>query len=463
MSMRLVWCSATGAPTPTPALLTSTSRRPKRSRCASPTRWMSASSVRFEAPVTRAARSGGGLASFRSGTRYPIMGMRTPFAVMAVLLVVLVGIGLATEGGETTPTEPPPAPVAVIARRVEALRQLRYKTIPKPVAVSAASARREGLADLDREYPAARRHADEQVLKMLGLIAPDADLRELTGSLFEQGVAGYYDPRDGRLRVVTGAGTGTRVLTEMTLAHELTHALEDQRFGLDTDTAGGDDRMLARTALIEGTATALMYAYVQRYFTSEETLGGLLGAAFQDTGGLPPFLEAQVLFPYVGGNAFVDGLLRRAGGRWSLVNLAYEAHPPVSTEQILHLKAYFDAEAPEAVRLRAAAALGKGWTRAAAGTWGELQTRELLGSARAAAGWGGDRYELWRSAAGVGDALVMRWRWDTPRDEREFLGRLRDWVHDKLGAQTTAVVDRGGAVTLAIAPDARLAARLAGA
>jgi hypothetical protein len=299
------------------------------------------------------------------------------------------------------------------------------------------------------------------VLKMLGLVPPDGDLRELTGSLFEQGVAGYYDPRDGRLRVVTGTGTGTRVLKEMTLAHELTHALEDQRFGLDSDTAGSDDRVLARTALIEGTATATMYAYVQRYFTSEETLGGLLGAAFQDTGGLPPFLEAQVIFPYVGGNAFVDDLLRRGEGGWNLVNLAYKAHLPVSTEQILHPQAYFDADQPKPVRLGARAVLGKGWKRAAAGTWGELQTRELLGSSRAAAGWGGDRYELWQSDAGTGDVLVMRWRWDTPRDRREFAARLREWVKDKLGGQATAVVTRRGSVTLAIAPDALMAGRLA--
>jgi hypothetical protein len=380
---------------------------------------------------------------------------------MAVLFVLLVGVGFATEGDDEPAAGPAAAPVSVIARRVEALRHLRYKHIPVPVAVSAATARREGLEDLDRQYPAKRRHADEQVLKMLGLIKPDADLRELTGSLFEQGVAGYYDPRDGRLRVVTGTGTGTRVLTEMTLAHELTHALEDQRFGLDTDTAGSDDRDLARTALIEGSATAIMYAYVTRHFSSGETLGGLIGSASGDTGGLPPFLEAQVIFPYVGGDAFVEELLRRGGGSWSLVNLAYKAHPPVSTEQIMHPEAYFDADQPERVRVRAGAVLGKGWTRAAAGTWGELQTRELLGSTSAAAGWGGDHYELWQSDAGVGDALVMRWRWDTPRDEREFADRLREWVHDTLGGQATAVVDRGGAVTLAIAPDRLVAGRLA--
>ena len=54
-------------------------------------------------------------------------------------------------------------------------------------------------------------------------------------------MAGYYDPRTKRLRVVTGAQTSNRVLDEITLAHELTHALEDQRFKLDLETSSSDD------------------------------------------------------------------------------------------------------------------------------------------------------------------------------------------------------------------------------
>jgi hypothetical protein len=97
--------------------------------------------------------------------------------------------------------------------------------------------------------------------------------------------------------------------------------------------------------------------------------------------------------------------------------------------------------------------LGDGWRRATAGTWGELQTRELLGSARAAAGWGGDRYELWRSDEDR--ALIMRWRWDTPRDVAEFERRLR-------AMDLGVVARRGGLVTLVVAPEPlaeRLAAR----
>ena len=388
--------------------------------------------------------------------------MRTPFAVIAVLLVVLLGVDWATSGGEDkAPAQPAAAPVSVIAHRVELLRDLPFRQLPTPVPVTAARARQEGLHDFDKQYPAARRHADETVYRLLGLIPAGDDLRTLTGSLFEQGVLGYYDPADGRLRVVKGAGTGTRVLWEMTLAHELTHALEDQHYPFKTDTAGSDDRALARSALIEGTATWMMYAYVQRYFTSEETLGSLLGAAFQDSGDLPPFLEAQVIFPYIDGEAFVAGLRDRANGEWTLVDTAYRAHMPASTEQILHPDAYFRADQPRAVRIRAR--LGPGWRRVGAGTWGELQTRELLAGAGsnardAAAGWGGDRYELWES--GAEHVLVMRWRWDTPRDETEFAAALREWAQTVLKGPHT-VVERGGAVTLVVAPDARILRRVA--
>ena len=136
--------------------------------------------------------------------------MRTPFAVIAVLFVVLLGISIVTGNEDEAPAHSAPpahASVAVVARRVEALRDLRFTALPKPVPVSAATARREGLAELDTDYPAAQRRADETIYKLLGLIAPSDDLRTLTGTLFEQGVLGYYDPRDGRLRVVTGAGT----------------------------------------------------------------------------------------------------------------------------------------------------------------------------------------------------------------------------------------------------------------
>jgi hypothetical protein len=121
--------------------------------------------------------------------------------------------------------------------------------------------------------------------------------------------------------------------------------------------------------------------------------------------------------------------------------------PPDSTEQVLHPDKYLRVEEP--LRVSLDVALGSGWRRTASGTWGEFQTRELVGE-RAAAGWGGDRYELWHGPGG--DVLAMRWRWDTPRDAREFASAARE-----LGA--TARRASGDAVTLAWAPSAGLAAR----
>ena len=416
---------------------------------------------------------------------------RTPVVVCVVLLLGL-GAALVARGGdggggggERAVREPPAAPVATIARRVEALRGLRFRRLPEPVTVTAAQARREGLADLDRTYPPARRRADEEVLKLLGLLEPDDDLRAVLGAVLSEQVAGYYDPRSGRLRVVGGAG-GSAALDELTLAHELTHALEDQRFRLGLEDAGpSGDRALARLALVEGTATAVMFEYAARHLDPGQAIGGLAASALGagSTTPLPPFAQAQLVFPYLGGRALVERLYETAGGRWTVVDAAERFRPPVSTEQVLHPEKYLRAEPPRRVALRAGAVLGPGWRRAAAGTWGEWATGQLLGGGagaeRAASGWGGDRYELWRSG-GRGcpapctraDALVMRWRWDTEADGREFaaaLGRRPAAWGARPGPGGTfalrggavAVRRAGDAVTLVFAPTAALARRLA--
>ena len=398
--------------------------------------------------------------------------MDTPFTVALVLLAILVGAGFAFDGDDPAPAAPKPpkaepaAPVATIEERVERIRALRFETRPRPQVVSPEQAKREGLEDLDRSYPAARRHADEELLKLLGLLEPSVDLRKVSASIFGEGVAGYYDPRNGRLRIVRGAQTADRVLNEITLAHELTHALEDQRFGLDLeDASGSDDAALANLALVEGSATAVMFTYAERHFSAEQTLGGLLSSLGQDTGDLPPFIEAQLIFPYITGQAFIQRLYEAGGGSWSVVDSAYRFRPPASTEQVLHPDKYLRVEQPERVRGTAGTVLGAGWRRLAAGTWCEWATGQLLGNSGAAEGWGGDRYELWQRGSGEcsapcrdRDALVMRWRWDTRAAAREFETALREWLAERPGP--SAVGSRGLEVVLALAPDADLAERL---
>jgi hypothetical protein len=400
--------------------------------------------------------------------------MDTPFTVALVLLALLLGAGFAFDGGdEGSGAEPRPpaaeraAPVSTIVERVEQIRGVRFRRLPRPAEVSPAQAKRDGLEDLDRTYPASQRHADEEVLKLVGLLEPSVDLRHVSATVFGQGVAGYYDPRTKRLRIVRGVQTTNRFLEEITLAHELTHALEDQRFGLDLeDTSGSDDAALARLALVEGSATAVMFTYAERHFSADQTLGGLFSTLGQDTGDLPPFVEAQLVFPYITGQRFVQELYATGDNGWSVLNTAERFRPPASTEQVLHPDKYLAVEQPDRVRVDARRVLGEGWRRLAAGTWGEWATGELVGNPGSAEGWGGDRYELWQQPGGTctapcraRDALVMHWRWDTRRDAREFETILREWLARQPGPN--AVAARGADVTLALAPDAGLARRLA--
>ncbi len=393
--------------------------------------------------------------------------MRTPYVIIAVLLVVLVPIGFAGDGGagKDAATEPS-APLPVIARRVEVLRNLRFTAVPKPVRVTASQARRDGLASLDRGYPEAARRADEALYSRLGLLPEGTDLREVSGSIFGEQVAGYYDPRTKKLRIVEGAATAGRVLDEIVIAHELVHALEDQRIEFDLEAAeASDDGGYAYRALLEGTATEVMYGYLGRHFDSEVALGGLLGASFSagGTGELPPFVLAGLLFPYQEGQTFVSELYRRGGNGWTLVDLAGKVRPPVSTEQILHPQKWIAAEVPDPVRVPSP---GRGWRRLTGGTFGEWQTGQLLAvSGRAhpdaAKGWGGDSYALYRR--GDQDVLVMRWRWDSRRDAQEFLPVLRAAIAEMPSRGAVKVRPDGVETTVAFAPGEALAAQLAGA
>jgi hypothetical protein len=217
-----------------------------------------------------------------------------------------------------------------------------------------------------------------------------------------------------------------------------------------------------------------MTDYARRYPNSV-SLGDALTGLLDSAGGtgLPPYIEASALFPYLRGEAFVDEL-RRVGG-WKLVNAAY-ARPPASTEQILHPEKYLRVEQPDAVKLKVG--LPAPWRQVATGTVGEFDTGQLLerngidpGTAQdAAAGWGGGAYELWRQGAlpdpacqapcAKRDAVVIAWRWDSAKDAREFGQALRTAVKRMRGG-ASAIVAGDRSTVLALAPTAAQASALA--
>jgi len=346
----------------------------------------------------------------------------------------------------------------VIRRNLPALRGLAFAHAVPALAMSPEEVRATLAGDLQLSYPGDDLARVQAVYTRLGLLPPGADLRVALERIYEEEGAGFYDPRSKRLilatRALHRAGlwldlvaslTGRDPVGEFLVAHELTHALQDQHYGLPTDpeplTNGHGDQRLARTALLEGDATLAGFSYVLRRTPDPKTIGWIeaqlhrvpaeLAARYPD---VPEVVRATIAFYYDAGTAFAGRAL--AAGGWAAVDRA-QADPPESSEQILHPARYYEArERPVAFGLGGTEALeAAGWTRILEDTLGEFEVRVLSAralpaerAARVADGWGGDRLR----ALAQGDALVLVWMtaWDTSADAAEFAEALPAAVSD---------------------------------
>jgi hypothetical protein len=425
----------------------------------------------------------------------------TPEFVIAAVLAAFIGAGIAVNSAShgssgdpaTAGARAAAARVAPIARRVEKIRGLRFRRLPKPQIVTGAQTRATDLREYDRFIPAERRRATEQVLQLLGLLEPGTNLREVEGTVTSEQVAGYYDQHRKRLAIVAGSGAADNVTSEITLAHELDHALDDQRIGLrNLASTGADDAGGAYTALVEGVATSVMDDYAKHYIDPGAALGSVFasgGSAAAGTDKIPRYILESILFSYIAGEKYVNRL-REVGHGWKLVNYAMSKRPPRSTEQVIHPEKYFLDERPVSVAPRGLDGLTPaGWRQRAHGTLGEFDTYQLLKlgaddtiASDAAAGWGGGAYALWgpsgsptcRAPCRTQSALVLTWAWDSELDAQHFDEALRPYLRKGLhgraaGAGVWAVGDGFAATatagprrsSLAFAPSARMAARLA--
>lgn len=382
----------------------------------------------------------------------------------------------ATVGASSGSPTPPPDPATVYATietQVRAIRGLEAKTPVEPRVLDEAALGTYIQDQFRKDNPTELVEANERLLKGLGLLPPDASLETLYVDLLSSQVAGLYNPEDKQLYVVSKSGA-LGPTEKTTFAHEYTHALQDQNFGLagmNLDAPGEGDRAIARLSLVEGDATLVMtlwqidnlsQAEILQLFS--EALDPKVTAALET---MPPVLRDGLLFPYTSGLSFVQRL--QGTGGWDAVDAAF-AKPPASTEQILHPEKYDSGEAPRKVDLPddLAARMGAGWSVGLEDTLGEFQIKLWLaeagdgtatGTDAAAAGWGGDRTVILDGPSGA-FAIAVASEWDTPADAQEFAAKARTVVGELANPGDVLASVGGTSVTVVIASDRDLVGRL---
>jgi hypothetical protein len=213
-----------------------------------------------------------------------------------------------------------------------------------------------------------RLRRSELVLKKFGLLPRDFNLETFLVALLREEVAGYYDPKTKTVNLLDWVPIEEQ---EPVMAHELTHALQDQSIGLQKwmkkgekdlgeikkdptpDDIENDEMDNAREAVIEGQAQAMMFQYALaptgHSITNspalvdameEETLTGTPGTkVFNEA---PIFMKESLTFPYSYGMQFVVALMQKGGKEKAFA--AVLQNPPHTTRQIMEPQTYLSGE-----------------------------------------------------------------------------------------------------------------------
>ena len=353
-----------------------------------------------------------------------------------------------------------------VTKEVEALRGWSFKRPIRKELTTVVQMRQDLERQSQKSEPPARMRLVQAFLRTIGLIPPDVDLKSTWLTLLEGQVGGYYVPETKTMHLVARDGLPPSVERIM-LAHELTHALDDQYVDLESITkareSATEDLDLTSEAVVEGSATALMMQYAARLVMSGRIDQNALQQYAREEGERSKvFLDAPRYFSAMLGS-YICGTQFLARGQLLALMLAPDDKAigeallaasrdmPRSTEQILHPDKYWDrARRDEPVIIDDAAAekwlAQPGRRLVYADTVGEMLTA-ILTSPRgaqpnitalqsadawtnaAAAGWGGDRFYLLASGetpdgarTGLNNVKgVWVTAWDTPADRDEFV------------------------------------------
>ncbi|MGC1415490.1 MAG: hypothetical protein WA817_09425 [Candidatus Acidiferrum sp.] len=310
-----------------------------------------------------------------------------------------------------------------VLQQVSEITGLKQLTPLKKTLRSREEIRAYVIREMDDEKNPAERYGEERSAEAFGLIPKGFDLDHFMIDLLTEQIAGLYDPKAREFYVADWIPLEDQ---RMVMAHELTHALQDQHFQIDAWVKAArpnDDAEMARESVLEGSAMAAMVDYLlQGTGRSVQDLPPFDPSVF--AGDLsktpklqeaPQFLKDSLVFPYLDGLTFSAAILRTS--KWKGVSAVF-ANPPVSTQQIMHPALYKSGKVPVQVTIPAfEKLLGQDWTKIDENVMGEFGWKEVLkqfldGEAAVplAAAWDGDRYVLYEQKQTKKLVLVARLR-----------------------------------------------------
>lgn len=297
---------------------------------------------------------------------------------------------------------------------------------------------------------AQRLERSAMVLKKFGLLPRDFDLSGFLVKMLREQVAAYYDPKTNTVNLLNWVDAEQQ---KPVLAHELTHGLQDQSYGIEKwlrapeeadkrDPSpldvGSDEATAARQAVTEGQAMVVLMDYelaptgrslldspqIAEALKQGMVVGTPDSPSFQSA---PIFLKETLTFPYRYGLDFTLALLR-AGGKERAYAGAF-TDPPRSTREIMEPKTYLAHEQLEPMKMIDFDKDFASYERFDIGAMGEFDVDvfvEQFGGQEAAEAiypqWRGGYYFAGRSKADKSAplALVYLSRWSSPAKAAEF-------------------------------------------
>ncbi len=341
---------------------------------------------------------------------------------------------------------------------------------------------------MSEDEDARRLRRSELVLKKFGLLPRDFDLGKFLVALLREQVAGYYDPNTKTVNLLDWVDVEQQ---KPVLAHELTHALQDQSFGLEKWMKAGagdlaesrkeptpadienDEISSARQAVIEGQAMAVLIDYMlaptgqslkdSPLIVEALKQGMLVGTAdsvqFRDA---PIYMKEALTFPYRYGIDFVAELLTKGGKEKAFAGVFKD--PPRTTRQIMEPKTYLSGERIEPMGLPDFKQAFKNYERFDIGAVGEFDVAVLIdqyagvdASHKLYPHWRGGYYYAVRPKGDSSSTLGLLYvsRWSSAERAGEFaalyaksLAKRYHHVHDAAEDQKKPAADLESLETL---------------